>query len=733
MTVRQSRAGRDVVAALSGRWPDRAPTIAGTWRLAPGGAMVLMATALAFGSAAYLTASWEPPAWIGWGGLAGAAVIAGVGILAMRAAWARIIAGCLLCFCLGFVAAQTRAQTLATPMLTAPLTNAVVTGWVARIDPPSQARQADRRRYVVRVSAISGVPREHTPRFVRISAPAALAHLGDRVRWRARLQAPPGPPVTGAYDARRRFYFAGWGGSGRVHEALAPPADLRLAPADALARQVALARAHVAARLERSGGAVSGAIVAALVTGWRGDIRAEHAEALRASGLGHILAISGLHMALAAGGAFGLAAGVLAVWERQARRRDMRRAAAMIALIIATAYLVFSGAAVSTQRAYVMAGAAFVAILLRRQALSMHTLAAAAMVVLALRPESAVEPGFHMSFAAAGGLIAAYAAVRRRQHAHGAGFKSSGWGRRLLIGFSGTVITSVVAGGITGPVAALHFNRAAWLAIPVNIVAMPIFSVVVMPACGFAGLLAPFGLEAPFARIAGWGLEVILTIAQWAEAQAGAQSIIPSGAPMVLGLLLASIAALCAFERGGVRLALGVTLLTGVLWGASPTPLAWVGRDGRVLVFPEHGGALAAPAFRGDYSREMTARRFGVVPASLTPLEAAAACDALGCVATRSGGRWRAEPWRIAVSHDPRSRAADCVRADILIHPIARNGPQAAQHLNAEGDCAALEVRPHPQATQTIWASRHGPVVRRPPAGRPWSAPGADRAAADGP
>ena len=92
-------------------------------------------------------------------------------------------------------------------------------------------------------------------------------------------------------------------------------------------------------------------------------------------------------------------------------------------------YLIISGVAVPTERAFVMNGIVFAAILIDRLRLSMRICALAAMVVLALDPASLVGVSFQMSFGAVVALIAVYekwgAQLARLFHRGGSGIRRS--------------------------------------------------------------------------------------------------------------------------------------------------------------------------------------------------------------------------------------------------------------------------------------------------------------------
>jgi competence protein ComEC len=146
-------------------------------------------------------------------------------------------------------------------------------------------------------------------------------------------------------------------------------------------------------------------------------------DALRDSGLGHLLSVSGLHMGLAAGMTFAAVTMLAALIPGLALRAPVRKIGALAAIAAGGAYLVLSGSSVPAERAYLMTVVAFGAILVDRPAFTMRALGLALVVVLAARPESVLEPGFQMSFAATGALIALYEGHRARAGpAPGGGF-----------------------------------------------------------------------------------------------------------------------------------------------------------------------------------------------------------------------------------------------------------------------------------------------------------------------
>src|SRR3982751_541811 len=149
-----------------------------------------------------------------------------------------------------------------------------------------------------------------------------------------------------------------------------------------------------------------GARAPAMTTGHEAFVPKTQVDNLRPAGLAHIISISGLHMAIVGGFAFGLARLLIAAWPWLALRVHGKKLAALFGLAAVGGYLVRSGAPPPAERAAITASVAFAAVLVDRQAISLHALALAAMAVLLLQPEAVTEPGFQMSFAATAALVA---------------------------------------------------------------------------------------------------------------------------------------------------------------------------------------------------------------------------------------------------------------------------------------------------------------------------------------
>ncbi|MEN0652268.1 MULTISPECIES: ComEC/Rec2 family competence protein [Hyphobacterium] len=575
----------------------------------------------------------------------------------------------------------------------------VVTGWIEQVQ-----RSTSRERLIIRVDAIEGI--DIPPPRVRVTASRGEFVPGDAIRLRAVLGPPPRPAVPGSYDSGFAAWFSGIGGTGF---AVSRPEAAEVS-GHGFARGFAAWRWSIAERIRARMPERTGGVAAALLTGDRSGIDPDVAESLRASGLGHILAISGLHMALMAGGVFFAATWVIARIEPLARAIDPRKPAAIAALLAACAYLLLSGAAIPTQRAFVMTGAVLLGVLAGRRAASMHMVGIAALAVLVFQPESVVTPGFQMSFAAAIALVAAFNLARRRPA-----------GPRGLLsrfaGFWGALAgSSLVAGSATGGFAAFHFHRLAAYGFGANLAAMPVFSLLVMPAGAIALLLMPLGLDAPALWAMDKGLSWVIAVASFTESLPGSLTPAAAAPGLALAIYGAGFVFLAA-GRGLIRLAgaagMGLAL---IIWAFADQPDALITEGGVMIArFGEAETWSASNTRRSRFAAhvflERSGEERGQSPAS------GVICDYSGCMG-RASGRV------IAFPDSPEFLSDDCRHADLVVtrFPVRgtdRSACQArlidARQLNESGALALWFGPDGRLGTQSVDAVRGE---------RPWTARG---------
>jgi len=423
---------------------------------------------------------------------------------------------------------------------------------------------------------------------------------------------------------------------------------------------------------------VSGTIAAALMTGERSAIPEDVMTAIRDSGLAHLLAISGLHIGLVAGIIFFGARGLLALIPPLALRFPIKKWAALAAIAGAFAYAFIAGATVQTQRALLMVGMVLVAVILDRRGLSIRLVAWAALAILVVAPESLLGPSFQISFAAVTALIATYETLsERRQYREYEHSRLPPWVREAMFYLAGVALTTLIAGVATAPFAIFHFNRFAGYGLAANLIAVPVTALWVMPWAVAAFLLMLFGFEAAALTPMGWGVDVIIGVANTVSGWTGAVTLLPA----------MPTAALAAIALGGLWIALwrlrwrywGLAGMAGGLAlaiSASP-PDVLVDGQGRLLaVWAGDGSVAVSNLRRARFERGVWLRRFGledagaIWPTTGTSPDQRLSCDVKGCLYRKRGQV-------VALAFGEAALAEDCWVADVVISvvPVRRACP----------------------------------------------------------
>lgn len=620
----------------------------------------------------------------------------------------------------GFLAGVVRtAQVMHVPVL--PPAHAVrLTGFVEQVE---KRPKSDRILLRLDPGAVRGLP--ELPQLVRLSLRKGSAPaVGDHITQLARLLPPMEPAMPGSHDFGRGPWFRGIGaigfglGAPKITSARDPPLSVRLAMA------VDAVRASFAHRIRASLTGTPAEIAIALVAGDRAGIPPAVEESMRVSGLTHILSISGLHMALVAGTLFALVRAGLALVPGLALGGPIKAIAAVVALLGSAGYLVLSGNDVPAQRSFVMTALVLGGVLLGRRALTLRTVAVAALVVLGLTPEAVLEPGTQMSFMATLALVAAYERLHPlRALPHPAG-RAARTALAPLLFLAGIAVTALVAGLASGPYGAFHFQRMAPYGLLANLIAMPAVSLLVMLFGLIGVLLMPFGLDHLAWPVMGWGIEIMVGVSDWITRLPGADARFDGVNTVALLCFSLGLIILCLLR--GLLTALAVPFLALAVLALGPPPRADLlvagngstvavrGPDGRLSII----GARTARLVAEQWMEREGDRRGAAAP----ELAAAFRCDGQGCAAPLPDGS------RIAVSRQMDGLAADCLNARIV---VTKDQPPAG--------CPARVLNPERLArTGTLaffWRDGRWQEVATLPADvdRPWMRPRPPAPADDGP
>ncbi len=490
------------------------------------------------------------------------------------------------CTALGLLAAGLRGQLQASPMLDFRYYGPVE-GRIIDID----RSQSDKLRITLDQVVLERTAPARTPATIRISLHGAQAHLtpipGMIVVTTAMLSAPEGPAEPGGFDFRRMAYFDRLGAIGYTRTPV-----LVLAEPEGGAQMINRVRTYLSNAIMAAVPGDSGAFASGVMTGDQSGISRDTVVALRNSNLAHLLAISGMNMAFITGFVFALIRYGMALVPPLALRVNSKKVAAVFALAVAAFYLALSGSNVATERAFITVVVMLGAVLIDRRALSLRTVAISAFVLLLWQPESLLEPGFQMSYAATVALIWGFGLFQNQIVRE----RIPRWTMPLFT----LVMSSVIAGAATAPFAAAHFNRMTGYGLVANLLTVPVMGAVVMPAGAVAALLAPFGLAALPLWVMDLGSRWILWIAHWIASLDGAVSGVHT--PPTLFLPVITIGALWVILFQGRPRAWGVVpiVLALTAWGMAGRPALLISSDAALVgLLGAEGRAMSSPKGAG--------------------------------------------------------------------------------------------------------------------------------------
>ena len=332
----------------------------------------------------------------------------------------------------------------------------------------------------------------------------------------------------GTLDFARDAWFRGLGAVGVALGDVQVPRSAAPSGLDSLRDRL---DRHIRKQLPGS----SGTIATALATGDQNAVSEDDADAMRRSGLAHLLSVSGLHIAAVIGAAMLLTLKLLALSERLALRFNLVLVSAGTGAAAGIGYTLLTGAQVPTVRSCVAALLVLAGIALGREALSLRLVAVGALAVLLFKPDALAGPSFQFSFAAVTAIIVLH---------------SSAWGNRLLMrrdegpiarlgrGLLGMILTGLVVELALMPFALFHFHRAGLFGVGADLAAIPLTTFIIMPLEAGALLLDLARLGAPLWWAAGKAFEALLWIAHTVANAKGAVAALPSMPAWAFGLMV---------------------------------------------------------------------------------------------------------------------------------------------------------------------------------------------------
>lgn len=484
--------------------------------------------------------------------------------------------------------------------------------------------------------------------------------VGAHISLRARLVPPPGQAVPGGYDFTRAAWFQGLGAVGSGMGPVSVSAKTAEPQSDLRARLTA----HIRTELPGS----EGGIAAAFATGDRGGISKADEDAMRASGLTHLLSVSGLHITAVVAAAMFLTLRLLAFSPWLALRWPLPLIAAGAGALTGIGYTLLTGAEVPTIRSCIAALLVLIGIAIGREAMTLRLVATGALCVLLIWPEALIGASFQLSFAAITTIVGLHdnqalkAFLMRRDES---------FLRRLMRGVLGLAVTGVAVEIALAPIALFHFHQQGLFGAVANLIAIPLTTFVVMPLEALSLAADSLGVGAPFWWLTGKSLTFLLWLARQVAAMPGAIAIIPDVPVPAFTMMLSGMLWLLLWKTR-VRFLGVLPIFAGAVLALSlPPPDLLVTSDGIHMAVRDDRGQMALLRPRtGDFMRDVLGKRSGTLEPIMDLDEAVgASCgrDMCRVAVTRNGRVWRIAATRSDYLLPWGPFMSACRDADILI------------------------------------------------------------------
>ncbi|WP_307648059.1 DNA internalization-related competence protein ComEC/Rec2 [Variovorax boronicumulans] len=381
-------------------------------------------------------------------------------------------------------------------------------------------------------------------------------HAGERWQLTVRLRAPHGNLNPHGFDSELWLWEQGVHANGYVRTGARDAAPVHVA--NTWRHPIERAREAVRdAVFERVADRSRAGVIAALVTGDQRAIDRVGWDVFRATGVAHLMSISGLHITMFAW----LAAHVVgALWRRGGRlmlRLPAPQAALIGGVLLATLYALFSGWGVPAQRTVWMLATVALLRLTGRRWPWPHVWLLTAAVVVALDPWALMQAGFWLSFVAVGVLFATDSATEAGER------RKPATANRLFLFFREQwVITLALT-----PLGLLLFQQVSLVGLLANAIAIPWVTLVVTPLA-MGGAVA-----APLWDVAAWAVQALAVLLQWLAGLPFA-TLSMAAPPWWMAACGVAGGALLAMRLPWSMRVLGLPLLLPVLLWQMPRPAA---------------------------------------------------------------------------------------------------------------------------------------------------------------
>ena len=318
-------------------------------------------------------------------------------------------------------------------------------------------------------------------------------HVGDRLRFVARLHRPPPPRNPATFNFQRFLALRG------IYATTSLPNASKIIVIDSEFPSWLGRIDRIRQRLDRwirsSIPSPYNALASALLVGYRGRISPKLRDVFRKTGTAHLIAISGLHLGIVAVFLFFVIRWLIGRFPALFLYLDVQRFTAVLTVICLVFYLFLTGARLSTLRAFIMAATYLAVLFFRRTTRLEDVFLLAVFILLLFQPQAIFDSAFQLTFAAVGGILLGVSKSPEKpnsSHKKNLSQNAFRWSRT-------TLWITFLAMAATFPIIGTSFHRISLIGLPANFFAVPFVSFAILPVGILALILFPL-----FVHLATW-------------------------------------------------------------------------------------------------------------------------------------------------------------------------------------------------------------------------------------
>ena len=414
----------------------------------------------------------------------------------------------ILIFCIGVFYASAFTAFILTPQISRNMRDISIVGTIEDID-----YTTDKVRLFLSVPASELGIDDESMAIIRLSMADSnnIPNIGDTIRANVGIFRPGPATAPGAFDFARWAYFNGITATGYL--------DSYITEINSPSENINFFRDL----LHRTANSF---LSDSLVLGYKHVVPSYDSKIWSNVGVGHIWSISGFHTTLVGGWLFAIFYFVCRCIPWLTRRFPARYTATIFAWLGLLIYVLFSGMAVSTLRAFFMTSLVFVAVLVGRNAISLRNVSIVYLMLFLLNPHHVMQAGFQLSFAAIYGLIWLWTVLNPQMP-----------NNKILRPFYAAILTTVVATLFTAVFVSAHFYSFPLYGLLGNLILVPIFSFLIMPIVILGTILSVFGIYA-LLDVGVYLYDIALNIGKWITSLPFSSILMPDIPFWVMGMVI---------------------------------------------------------------------------------------------------------------------------------------------------------------------------------------------------